>query len=258
MPDAAKYVYCIADLGPERSFGPLGIGARGDEVTAIPYRDIAAVVSDSPRMRYRVNYENSAAHERAIEAVFAHHTVLPVRFGTLAEDDDDVRGMLELEYGEYRALLDRMRGKMEVGLKAVFDERLIYREILASSPEISRRREAVAKLPPDRAHWQLVEIGRMVEHALETEKARVREEIVGALRGACCDFRLTDRLLGERMLMNAAFLVERARDAAFERQVDALAERYGERIKFKYVTGFPPFNFVCLVVRWLGQRHAVA
>ncbi|MEK6610427.1 MAG: GvpL/GvpF family gas vesicle protein, partial [Gemmatimonadota bacterium] len=122
MPDAAKYVYCIADLGPQRSFGPLGIGARGDEVTAIPYRDIAAVVSDSPRMRYRVNYENSAAHERAIEAVFAHHTVLPVRFGTLAEDDDDVRGMLELEYGEYRALLDRMRGKMEVGLKAVFDE----------------------------------------------------------------------------------------------------------------------------------------
>jgi hypothetical protein len=258
VPDDGKYIYCIADVGRQQTFGPLGIGGRGDQLTCIPYRDIAAVTSDSPVKRYRVNYENSAAHERAIEAVFAHHTVLPVRFGTLAEDDDDVRAMLELEYGEYRALLEGMRGKMEVGLKAVFDERLIYREIVASSPEISRRREAVAELPPDRAHWQLVEIGRMVEHALEIEKARVREEIVGALRGACCDFRLTDRLLGERMIMNAAFLVERAREAAFDREVDALAERYGQRIKFKYVTGFPPFNFVCLVVHWLGQRHAVA
>lgn len=257
MPDAAKYVYCIADLGRQRSFGSVGIGARREEVTALPYRDIAAVVSDSPLTRYRVNYENSAAHERAIEAVFAHHTVLPVRFGTLAEDDGDVRAMLELEYGEYRALLDAMQGKMEVGLKAVFDEQLIYREIVASSPEISRRREAVAKLPPGQAHWQLVEIGRMVEEALEAEKARVREEIMQALGGACCDFRLTDRLLGERMIMNAAFLVERAGEAAFEQQVDALAVRYGEQIKFKYVTGFPPFNFVCLVVRWLGARHAV-
>jgi hypothetical protein len=31
--------------------------------------------------------------------------------------------------------------------------------------------------------------------------------------------------------------------------MDGLAERYGERIRFKYVSGFPPFNFVCLTIK---------
>ena len=256
--DLGKYIYCIADVDGQRTFGPLGIGGQGDQLTSIPYGDIAAVVSDSPVKRYRVNYENSEVHERAIEAVFTCHTVLPVRFGTVAEDEDDVRGMLEQEYGEYRSLLDRMRGKVEVGVKAVFDEQLVYQEILASHPEIRRRKEAIAGLPLQQAHWQLVEIGRMVEAALAEAKARVRDELVDALRAACEDFRLSDRLLGERMIVNAAFLVDRAREAAFDRKMDGLAQRFGEQIKFRYVGGFPPFSFVCLVVPWLRESHAVS
>jgi hypothetical protein len=51
------------------------------------------------------------------------------------------------------------------------------------------------------------------------------------------------------MIMNAAFLVDRAQEAEFDRRMDGLAERYGERIRFKYVSGFPPFNFVCLTIK---------
>jgi hypothetical protein len=244
-----KYLYCIVEGGEPREFGPLGIGGRGDELYTITYRDIAAVVSDSPIKRYPVSRENSLAHERAIEAVFKCHTVLPVRFCTIAEDEAMVRAILAREYAEFRGLLERMRGKVEVGVKAVFDEALIYREILERYGEIRRRKETIAKLPPKQAHWQLVEIGRMVEAALEAEKDRVREEIVEALKGACYDFRLTDRIIGERMIMNAAFLVDRDQEAAFDRKMEGLAERYGERVRFKYVGGFPPFNFVCLTIK---------
>jgi hypothetical protein len=244
-----KYIYCITEGAEEERFGPLGIGGRGDELYTITYREIGAVVSDSPVRRYPVSRENSLAHERAIEAVFKPHTVLPVRFCTIAEDEAKVRAILEREYAEFKGLLERMHGKVEVGVKAIFHETLIYQEILERDGEIRRRKEAVASLPPQKAHWQLVEIGRMVEAALEAEKARVREEIVEALKGACCDFRLTHRLLGERMIMNAAFLVDRAQEAAFDRKMDGLAERYGERVIFKYVGGFPPFNFVNLVIQ---------
>ncbi|MBI3626028.1 MAG: GvpL/GvpF family gas vesicle protein [Candidatus Rokubacteria bacterium] len=248
MAREGKYIYCITEGVEEESFGPLGIGGRGDELTTITYRDIAAVVSDSPVKRYPVSRENSLAHEQAIEAVFKRHTVLPARFCTIAEDEAKVRAILEREYDELRALLKEMRDKVEVGVKAIFHETLIYQKILERYGEIRRRKEAVASLPPQKAHWQLVAIGRMVEEALEAEKARVRDEIVEALRGACCDFRLTHRLLGERMMMNAAFLVERDRETAFDREMDRLAERYGQRVIFKYVGGFPPFNFVCLVI----------
>lgn len=244
-----KYIYCITEDAEEETVDPLGIGGRGDKLTPISHRDIAAIVSDSPVMRYPVSRENSLAHERAIEAVFKCHTVLPARFCTIAEDEARVRAILEREYVEFRGLLERMRGKVEVGVKAIFHETLIYQEILERYGEIRRRKEAIAMLPPQQAHWQLIEVGRMVEAALKVEKDRVREEIVGVLKGACHDFRLTDRLLGERMIMNAAFLIDRDQEAAFDRRMDGLAERYREMVRFKYVGGFPPFNFVNLVIQ---------
>jgi len=250
-----KYIYCIAEGTGERSFGPLGIGGRGDELATVVHRDIAAVVSDSPVRRYPVSRENSFAHERAIEAVFERHTVLPVRFCTIAEDEAVVREILEREYEEFKALLERMRHKVEIGIKAVFHEARVYQDILERYGEIRRRREAVAALPAARAHRAFIEIGRLVEAALEAEKARVRDEIVAALEGACCDLRLTDRLLGERMIMNAAFLVDRDREAAFAREMERLAERYGERVTFRYVGEIPPFNFVNLVIL-VGEEEA--
>ena len=243
-----KYIYCIAEGAEGERFDLPGIGDRGDQITHIAYRDISAVVSDALVMRYPVSRENSLAHERAIEAVFNGHTVLPARFCTIAEDEAKVRAILEREYEEFKILLERMRGKVEVGVKAIFHETLIYQEILEEHDEIKRRKEAIASLPPQKAHWQLVEIGRMVEEALKAAKDRVREEIVDVLKEACCDFRLTHRILGERMIMNAAFLVDRDREAAFDRAMNGLAERYQERIAFKYVGGFPPFNFVCLII----------
>lgn len=244
-----KYIYCITDGSEDEQFGPLGISGRGAMLSTVSFREIQAVVSESPVIRYPISRENSLAHERAIEAVFKRHTVLPVRFCTIAEDEARVRAILEREYDVFKARLKEMRDRVEVGVKAIFHEKLIYQEILNRYGEIRRRKETVASLSREKAHWQLMEIGRMVEDALTAEKARVREEIVEELKGFSCDFRLTDRLLGERMIMNAAFLIDRDQEAAFDRSMDGLAERYGEMVRFKYVGGFAPFNFVNLTIQ---------
>ena len=163
MAGEGKYIYCITEDGQGETFGPLGIGGRGDQLRAIHYRDIGAVVTDAAIRRYPVSRENSLAHERAIEAVFKGHTVLPVRFCTIAEDEAKVRAILEREYAEFTGLLERMRGKVELGLKAIFHEELIYQDILEEHEEIKRRKAAVAAMPQQEAHWQLVAIGRMVD-----------------------------------------------------------------------------------------------
>jgi hypothetical protein len=46
------------------------------------------------------------------------------------------------------------------------------------------------------------------------------------------------------MIINAAFLLEKTKEAAFDLKVNELAEKYGDKIKFKYVGTVPPFNFV--------------
>ena len=81
--------------------------------------DIAAVVSDAPLTRYRVSRDNTLAHQRAIEAVMAQHPVLPVRFATIAEDEDKVKRILKAEYDSFKQLLAKVSDKVELGLKAV-------------------------------------------------------------------------------------------------------------------------------------------
>src|SRR5574337_1982212 len=133
-----KYIYCITEGSEDEHFGPLGIGARGAMLSTVSFREIQAVVSESPVIRYPISRENSLAHERAIEAVFKRHTVLPVRFCTIAEDDARVRAILEREYVEFRGLLEEMRDRVEVGVKAIFHEKLIYQEIRSEERRVGK------------------------------------------------------------------------------------------------------------------------
>jgi len=58
----------------------------------------------------------------------------------------------------------------------------------------------------------------------------------------------TNNTYGDLMIINAAFLVAREREEEFDMEVQGLAERYGDKVRFKYVGTLPPFNFVNLVI----------
>jgi hypothetical protein len=45
------------------------------------------------------------------------------------------------------------------------------------------------------------------------------------------------------MIMNAAFLVGRDREQAFDARVKEIGQRY-EKLTFKYTGPWPPYNFV--------------
>jgi hypothetical protein len=58
----------------------------------------------------------------------------------------------------------------------------------------------------------------------------------------------TNNPYGELMIINAAFLVEKEKEAEFDHQVQELSNKYGEKVNFKFVGTLPPFNFVNLVI----------
>ena len=131
-----RYIYCIIKSDGRQSFGPLGIGDRRDELYTIPFNGISAVVSHSPIKSYSLSHENLIAHEMAIEEVMKGHTVLPVRFCTIAADDEKVKTILERAHGKFADMLKSIEGKKELGLKAVFIKDVIYQDILAQQGRI--------------------------------------------------------------------------------------------------------------------------
>jgi hypothetical protein len=242
-----KYIYCVIESNQSQSFGPLGIGGRGDELYSICFNDIAAVVSNSLITKYPVSRENTLAHEKAIEEVMKTYTVLPVRFATIAEDEETVKMILEKEYKKFKELLDGIKSKKELGLKAVFKEDVIYKEILEKYAEIKRLKAMLASKPPTETYFQRMEIGKMVEEALEREKEDHKKVILDTLGPIAEDVKINDTY-GERMIINAAFLVIEDKESEFDQKVKELDAKYGDKIKFKYVGLVPPFNFVNLVI----------
>jgi len=245
--EQGKYIYCVIDSNQPQSFGPLGIGGRGDEVYTVCVDDIAAVVSNAPIKKYRISRENSLAHEKAIEEVMAEYTVLPVRFATIAEDEEEVKRILEAEHDRFRELLSRMKDKSELSVKAIFKEDVIYKYILENYEEIRVLKEKIAALPSEKTYHQRMKIGEMVEAALQREKLIVKEDILNSLSPLAVEVK-TNNPYGAMMIINAAFLVEKEKEADFDHLVQELEDKYGEKLNFKYVGPLPPFNFVNLVI----------
>src|SRR5205085_10198529 len=85
-----KYVYCIIEASEALRFGPLGIGIDPADVHTVNFRDIAAVVSDTPIEVHDPTRENVLAHERVNETVMRKHTVIPMSFGTVFKTREDI------------------------------------------------------------------------------------------------------------------------------------------------------------------------
>jgi hypothetical protein len=242
--DEGKYLYGVIATNEERNFGPIGIGGRGDEVGTIAYGSLSAVVSNSPMTRYVVSQENLLAHERVIERVMQERTILPARFCTIAVNAEDIRRLLQRRYRKFGDLLRYMDHKIELGVKVFWrDMAAIFREIVDENEEIRRLKEKIAQRPPAQTRAGRIAVGRKVQGALDAKKEREVEQILAGLRRASVEYRL-NRTVGDKMLLNAAFLVDRGHEKEFDDLMETLDLRCRDRMRFAYVGPLAPYNFV--------------
>jgi len=243
-----QYVYCIIGTGEARNFGPIGIGDRGDPVTTIAYRDLGAVVSSIPMTKYVVSKETMVSHEKVIEAVMKDHTLLPVRFYTIAPNAEEIRSLLRRRYLEFKKLLRELDNKVELGLKALWrDMNAIFQELVKENGEIKALGAKMTGCLAKEADQDKSALGEMLKLALEHKKAKEREALLQPVRQLSSDSCL-NTTYGDDMLMNAAFLVDKVREKEFDATVEELAARYKDRIEFKYVGPAPPYSFVNIIV----------
>jgi len=254
MPNEGKYIYGIIRQTGSVTFGPIGIGGRGDEVYGVNFKDISAVVSNSPNVQYDARRVHMSAHQKALEEVMKNFTVLPVRFSTISEQDDDsgILRILEKEYVKFSDLLDKMDGKKELGLKILANETSIYQSILEKYDDIRTMRDKLMNLPPDKTHYQRMKIGEMVAEALKDETGNFKKIILDVLKSLSVDVKVNDNY-GEMMILNVAFLIKNSEEHAFDEAVNVLDAQYGHLMTFKYVGTLPPYNFVNLTVNTKGM-----
>ena len=248
-----KYIYGIIRNSEPLNYGPIGMGKRADMVYAINYKGISAIVSNSPVIIYEARRVNMITHEKVLEEVMKQFTVLPVRFSTISEYDDDagILRILEKDYQKFDEMLTKMDGKKELGLKVLAHEAPIYESILEKYDDIRSLKAKLLNLPVDKTHYQRMKIGEMVAEALKKETENYKNTILAALSPLADDVKINDNY-GEMMILNSAFLIKNTTEPIFDKVVNELDEKYGSFMTFRYVGTLPPYNFVNLVINTKG------
>jgi hypothetical protein len=208
--EQGKYLYGVITCGEEKSFGHIGM--NNDEVYTIPYKDVAAVVSDSPMKDYDITEDNTWRHVEVLRQVMERRTVIPVEFGTTIKNGKILKHLLIKSYDTTRKCLKLVDNMVELGVKAILNSNMGF-----TDPE--NRKECTSDI-------------------LETLNTVAKQSVTGDL--------FTDRLV-----LNMSFLVNKVDIDAFSDKMAGLQEKY-PMLKLLYSGPWPPHNFVYIKIGTQG------
>lgn len=194
-------------------------GLGGATLRAFERDGLAVIYSRHRSLRPRPVRKLVMDHERVVEAIMARGPVLPLRFGTQLEREEELEAVLAARHDELLRSLERVRGKVEVGLR-----------VIPPKPTVDRRGGGAT----GRAYL----LARVRAHRRDREAIRELHPPLVSLSEATCIRQPQDG----RASFVAAYLVDSARVDEFRRKADELAKRHvGIRV---IVTGpWPPYSF---------------
>ena len=224
------YLYAIAESSPE---APGVGGLDGAALRLVTADGLSAVVSDRGRDGLAGSEAELWAHETVVERVMAKRTVLPMRFGSTLEDEAAVRALLHERRTALVEALDRVRGAVELGLRAAWSTQALEENAnWTSAPELGSSDDDDHR--PGTAYL-----------AVRLERDRrakaLADRIDGPLRGLA---RASERRLkpGQGTLLRSAYLVDRERLDAFRARVEELDDEIGEA-EIVCTGPWPPYSF---------------
>ena len=246
MAMSKRHIYCIIESEKEENFPGEGIGEKDSEIYSVPAGDIAAVVGESMpglplTMRKEELVGKLATHQAAVEQVMKKHTVLPVKFGTTARDNDEVASNLLRAADQFRGLFDYIRGKIEEDVVAFWSKKALE-DLLREKPEIETAKDGVSARGKKAPLEDVVRVGQMIAVALAQRKKECARDIIDCLKQCSLDMR-RNRIARDDMILNAAFLLREGDQKLFDNKVVELNDRFEDRIDFRCVGPLPPYSF---------------
>ena len=249
MSEYWKYLYAIGSSAEAETFdlGALsGAGLASSDVEVVTRGSLAAYVSDVPAKKVRPVRKNLAAHHAVLRELALKTTALPMSFGMIAEDVDEVAGLLDSRQDDLAERVERLAGRVEMTLRVRFDVENVFAMFIDQHDDLRAARDRVVAAgsgdsPAGReAHMAAGELfAAILERTREDDRAMLDEEIVQA----CEEVRWNDPR-DETESVSLAALVKRDAVAAFEEAVHRAAEQFDDRYVFDLGGPHPPHTFV--------------
>ena len=247
-----KYLYGFAEA--EFQPGAELLGLAGAPVQAIRYRDVAALVSDHPVEKLSLLRRNLEPHHRVVREVSLQATLIPASFGHISAGEEEIAELLRANYDGIREELERLAGKAEMGVKVLWDVDSIFEFFVSSDRELKNRRDRVFGTSRVTLEDKL-ELGAFFEKRLKQERERLGNQLIEALRPLTVEARVNPPT-DEKMVLNAAFLIERASEKQFEEALCRAAGLFDSNYALDFSGPWPPYSFIRLGLKMEAAEAA--
>jgi hypothetical protein len=235
------YLYCITAANRGLVFPARGVD--GAVVEPLAECGLTAVVSRVPAGKVRPQRASLAAHHRILSELAERQPVLPVVFGTVAADEDELRDILRRNRHALADLLQRLRGKVEMGLKVYWDTPNIFDYFVATHQELEAMRNRLFRPGRTPSVAEKLALGELFAALLQQARQRHTRRVKESLAPCCVEIRSVDPG-SERMIMKLACLVEKDRQQHWEDGVHRAAALFDDNYRFDYSGPWLPYNFV--------------
>lgn len=245
MSGLGKYLYGFTD-GQSSPLTEL-LGLAGAPVHVLRFQDVAALVSDHPVEKLSLLRRNLEPHHRVVREAGQQATFIPATFGHISESAEQIVDLLRDNYAAIQEELHRLAGKVEMGVKLLWDVDSIFDFFVSFDRELRNRRDRVfGKSRPTLE--EKLELGAYFDKRLKQERERMGNLIIEALRPLTGEVRVNPPS-DEKMVLNAAFLIERSREKEFEESLYRAAGMFDSNFALDYSGPWPPYNFVRLSLK---------
>ena len=188
---------------------------------------LAAVASRVQETSSAPSVSSVLAFEKVVEAVHARQAVIPLRYGCLMESEAAIVWLLRDHRQEYEALLSRLRGMTEMGIRVLCPARP---ESVPESP-----------LSAGAAYLAALRNRYGAGSSLVPEEAQLADRIAGSLSGCYQEQRRETSPADQGRLLSLYFLTPKAGVERFRDQARGIRPPGGTKL---LLSGpWPPYNF---------------
>ncbi|MBU4312765.1 MAG: GvpL/GvpF family gas vesicle protein [Candidatus Omnitrophica bacterium] len=255
------YLYCITKTKPCRS----NLEEIGVRAYPVYFQGTHAVVSKvSPDEFSEDNLKKKLAdmtwvekkilqHEKVIEEIMKDATVIPFKFGTVFQTEENVEGLLREHGLEFKSIISELEGKEEWGLKIYCDLEKFKDSLQNEDGKIKEIEKNIAVSNKGKAYFLKKKKDILINNILNERISEYTRDSFDRLKGPSLDAKI-NKLLSqevtqkkEKMVLNAAFLVSKKRIKEFDSILTYFKTKYAHKgLEFAWTGPWPPYNFCAI------------
>jgi len=246
MDSNSLYVYGFVRSAGAADLGDKGLGHEGRpaRVYSVVAGKVAAVVSVYGSSRRVLPLRrNLEPHHRVVAEGASTTTIVPVAFGHVVRGTKELKAFLRLNTAAITAELDRLDGKVEMGVRVRWDVQNIFKYIVEGDPALTASRDRVFGAGTRALPAEKLELGRMFEERLQSARTSLTERVVESLEKEAVGSRANPPTT-EETVADLAFLVDRGMQQRFQDAVGEVAALWPPEYVFQCTGPWAPFNFV--------------